>query len=222
MRNLFVNYYIAKDESRQKEIDICLQKNLESNLFDRVCIIVDRSTRLPAIFQSYQTKSIVQIITIDPIQPMFFDLFHLISNYSNDKDINVLSNADIIFDNTIDLCNNIRSENCYALSRWELNSDLSKNEEQVQVNNDSQDTWIFKGRVKNINTMYCDFPMGKMGCDNRIAFEINKAGYNILNPCKSVKTWHLHTSQFRGYTTQERNGDTVVPAPYLKIPLTFI
>ena len=45
--------------------------------------------------------------------------------------------------------------------------------------------------------------MGMPGCDNRIAKEILDAGYNITNPCLSIKAIHLHETGYRTYTAKD-------------------
>src|SRR5204862_5215377 len=51
----------------------------------------------------------------------------------------------------------------------------------------SQDVWAFEGPVKPV--AFSDFALGKPGCDNRIAYELGQAGYEVLNPCLSIKTY---------------------------------
>jgi hypothetical protein len=42
----------------------------------------------------------------------------------------------------------------------------------------SFDTYIFKPKV-NVDLSKCNFKFGTLGCDNRIAYEIKKAGYIV-------------------------------------------
>ncbi len=49
-------------------------------------------------------------------------------------------------------------------------------------------------------------------CDNSIAHHLERAGYNVINPCKKIITIHLHDGNEHNYTAQDR-----VPPPYLRV-----
>jgi hypothetical protein len=100
---------------------------------------------------------------------------------------------------------------CLALSRWHYNDN-----HQVILHNEqySQDVWIFKGKIRPME--YCDFYMGIRGCDNRIAYEIYRAGYHVINPAHSIRCIHYHMTEIRNY------DDTVIPKPYYPIPVTTL
>jgi hypothetical protein len=150
-----------------------------------------------------------KLITIKQhIRPTYSDIFSIINNISNEDDINVLSNSDIYFDDTVKLLNCIRLNECYALSRYENNT--------ILINGyGSQDTWVFKGKIKNINA---NFFLGVPGCDNRIAYEIQQVGYNVMNPSLSIKTHHVHKS-CRNWSSGDAN--TISP-PYLYVNMEYI
>lgn len=169
---LFYNYYKDKDHKRRKEIDFCLEKNINNPLFD--IIILESETN-----------------------PTFNFYIEKINKLSKENDINIICNSDIFFDKTIELIKNIKEKDFYALSRYDWDNNLATFSNQ----SNSQDVWIFKGRAENINA---DFQLGKPGCDNRIAFEFKKAGYNVTNPSKSIKTYHVHSSNIRRYSEEEK------------------
>jgi hypothetical protein len=101
----------------------------------------------------------------------FEKIFALSKDYPND--INVFCNSDIYFTETESL-NNIGLMECYALTRW----DKKGNSVKFFGRPDSQDAWVFRGSVQNIKA---NFYPGMWGCDNRLAYEIQKAGYKALN-----------------------------------------
>jgi len=185
MINLIYNYYKTKEKARQKEIDFCLNKNL-SNKFLNVIIIELQNN------------------------PTYNYLFKTINKITSDNDVNIICNSDIFFDESISLCNNIEQNECYALSRWDYESE---HKSCFFNRSDSQDTWIFRGFVKNIDGNFC---LGKPGCDNRIAYEIKKSGYKITNPSKNIKTYHVHNSNIRNYNIKNYKQE-VVSGPYLHI-----
>lgn len=181
MINLFINYFEHKDIERKKELDQCVKNNLNNNYIK--CIIINSNDRLT-----------------------YNDYFKLINNYTKEDDINIISNLDIYFDDTILYSQKMNYDDCYALTRWDV---LSNGEINFFNRTDSQDCWIFKGKIKNI---FGDFCLGHPGCDNRIAFEIQRSGYNITNPSLTIKSYHIHNSNIRNYTNKN-----LVHPPYLRL-----
>jgi SAM-dependent methyltransferase len=179
---LFYNYYVDKDPQRRKEIDFCLKQNLNNSLID--IIVLESDT--------------------NPTFDFFIEKINLLSG---DDDINIICNSDIFLDSTIQLVQNIKKKEFYALSRYDWNNNTSSFFDVA----DSQDTWIFRGKVDNVKA---DFQLGKLGCDNRIAHEFKMAGYTVINPSKSIKTYHVHNSNIRRYTEDERiNGEYLFVKP---------
>jgi uncharacterized protein (DUF2235 family) len=179
MINLFYNYYTDKNKDRQKEIDFCLEKNLSNQFINT--IIIESQSKLS-----------------------FNDYFNKINLVTTLEDINIICNSDIYLDQSIINCLSIKSNECFALSRW----DTVENKDPIFYNHpDSQDTWIFKGKIKDI---YGNILLGTPGCDNRISYEIEKAGYVLSNPSKKIKTYHVHLSNIRNYNPSEDR----VPGPY--------
>lgn len=191
MIRLLVNTYKSDSQARQVELDICLEKNMA----------------LP-------------FLTVHDIQPRptFNDYFNSIfMQYSYGKfeldDIFVIANSDIYFDETLLLANNIKHGEVYALTRY----DIKRGQARFFDRPDSQDVWIFRGGINPIDG--ADFHLGVGGCDNRIAYLLNKAGYKVTNPSLSIKTYHLHESGIRTFDYKKHK---VVPPPYLTLkPITL-
>lgn len=181
MIRLFYNYYEDKNPIRKREIDFCLQKNLENKLMTTIVIET-------------------------PGKPSYNFFFDQINKVTSPDDINIICNSDIFFDETIALAANIKEKEMYALLRWEWHNPMNST---FHERPDSQDTWIVKGKVENVNG---DFTLGIRGCDNRIAYEFQKSGYAVSNPAKSIKTYHVHNSMVRNYTMAD-----VVPPPYFTL-----
>jgi hypothetical protein len=119
-----------------------------------------------------------------------------------DDDISIIANTDIWFGNDIEVVKRaLKADECFALARWESTGLFDRN--------DSQDCWIFRGKVRDV---YGDFPLGVPRCDNRMVYELERAGYRIRNPSFSVRAHHLHARQFREYGSD--NLETFVPPPY--------
>jgi hypothetical protein len=134
----------------------------------------------------------------------FEKMFSLAKEFPND--INVFCNSDIYFTETESL-NKIKDKECYALTRWD------KKGKRIKFFNrpDSQDAWVFRGVPKNIKA---NFYPGMWGCDNRLAYEIQKAGYKALNPSLTIITVHVHEKDTRNY---ERTNENTVPPPYVRL-----
>lgn len=190
MINLYVNYYKDKVPARQKEIDTCIQKNI--------------------------TNSLINVLVIESQSKVkYSDFFKVINSYTGDNDINIICNSDIYLDSTISIVNSMSGEEALALGRWELGINGVPS---LSNRPDSQDTWVFKGKVKNV---FGDFCLGFPGCDNRIAHEMRHAGYKVTNPAKSIKTIHVHRSGVRNYPDRGAKRQSVtVPGPYLTISPT--
>lgn len=178
--NLFTSYYVDRNPQRQREIEFCLDFNKKSGYFDNV-------------------------IAIDHRRPTYNDFFELTKQYP--EHVNVISNADIFFDQTILQAKTIRAIDCYALSRWDY---VAGGKIKHWRREDSQDVWIIRGRAR-ISTG--NFYTGIPGCDNRIAHEFKQAAYRVTNPSNRIKCIHLHLTGVRNYNQFKDS----VPKPYLMV-----
>src|SRR5271167_3528506 len=94
MIRLLYNYYEDKNPGRKKEIDMCLQKNLEN----------------PHL-------NVMVIESADKLTYSFF--FQKINEVTGPDDINIVANSDIFFDETIVLASTMPPDAAYVLSRWD-------------------------------------------------------------------------------------------------------
>lgn len=151
-------------------------------------------------------------------RPTFSDLFTL----CRPGYVNVIANADIFFDAQgvalielffAGLHEVVKYKTCLALSRWDIQPDGTS---KLHEHADSQDVWIVYGQP----TIDAPFTMGKAGCDNSLAHILASAGFNVINPSKSIKAYHLHNVQWRSYLVNPggtaRGGDKIerIPPPY--------
>lgn len=122
MIRLLYNYYEDKNPVRKKEIDFCLQKNLEN---PHLNVIV------------FETDS----------KPEYNFFFSKINELTGPDDINIICNSDIFFDDSILLTQHLQVHRAYALSRWDYsNAQNAKLFDRA----DSQDTWIVRGPIVNV------------------------------------------------------------------------
>src|SRR3990167_9578300 len=200
MINLFVSYYQDSVPERQREIDTCFTKNLANQYIDNIYVLVDEIPP-PRVMDHPKIKGVFHCP-----KPKYNDFFEAVNRVTEDVDINIIANLDIYFENDLKkLYWYNLDRRCLALSRW----DIGANGRQTHHRSwDSQDVWIFKGKVNGVNG---DHRLGICECDNRIANEIKAAGYEVLNPSDSFKCFHLHITNVHNYT---RRGGDVVPEPY--------
>ena len=211
--NLFINYYIDANADRQAVIDFCITENLKNTSIDRIVLVAsaDLASVIGDKYWEYSAKLFPVYLEGRPTYNTFFALTRKLSSGT---DINIICNSDIIIpaDTLQNMQNYFQHENtCLALSRWDVAQKDSYTDNAVLFDRaDSQDTWIFKGGIGQIEG--ADFTMGIAGCDNAIAYLINAAGYTLSNPCRSLKTYHLHLSNIRNYI----QGENIqrIPPPY--------
>jgi hypothetical protein len=201
MVNLFTSIYTDKSLIRQKELIYCLNKNIDNPHINKIYLFVDGFVELPESDK---------LVTIEFQRPTYRDFFNLIDRtVASREDISIVANTDIYFNHTLNGLT-LYERQCIALSRWDDEiGGLKLHNERF-----SQDVWIFKGKMRNVN--FCDFYLGIPGCDNRIAYELHSAGYAMFNPATRIQAIHYHRSDLHNY-----DGRTLkIQRPYLFIPVT--
>tara|TARA_R110001583_G_scaffold57898_2_gene172992 strand:- start:146 stop:790 length:645 start_codon:yes stop_codon:yes gene_type:complete len=211
MIRLITSYYTDKDDNRQLELDAAIDANINNSYIDEVIILSETSDT------NHLKHSKVTILSSN--RPTFKDFFNIINERTKDDDINILINTDIYVDDTLFNLFKLNLDNkILCLLRWEYNNGTP----MIAIpRSDCQDTWIWKGEMRTLSNS--NFHLGKLGCDNRIAWEFENSGYVLENPCTTIKTIHLHTTQKRNYSetlvgeaAHSTNKD-VVPPPYTYI-----
>jgi hypothetical protein len=182
---LFLNYYKDSNPERQKELDYCLNMNLNNPLIDKIYALSE--FEVPG----------AEVIPFEG-RPTFSDFFSLANERADPDDVVIIANTDIYFDATLQYAFTMDPVQAFALSRTD------------NLSWDSQDGWIFKGPVKRMDANFC---LGVPGTDNRIAWEMRNAGYQVSNPALTIKATHLHASQIRHY---DENTEKV-RRPYLLV-----
>jgi hypothetical protein len=190
---LYTNWYKAKAVERNTENETCLRINLENPIIDKIYLLCDDDKDFPV------HKKIIGIRGSRATYNSFFKVMN-----ESKPDISIMANSDIYFDKTLDYLKFLKEADCYALTRWDVVDGNS-----IFFNRqDSQDVWIFKGVVK----VNAPFESGRLGCDNRIAYELKQTGYMVTNPSKTIKVYHLH-SEARAENENHDKSKTI-PPPY--------
>lgn len=200
--HLYTTFYPEKKQPRLKELHTCLNYNL-NNPHIHTLTVWNEGSNLNA-FDSPKLK----LISINE-RPTYQDFFNYINREELDNDIHIIANTDIYFDTDIAVLSQLNLDNlCLALSRWDT---TETKKPKLYNHNDSQDVWIFKGSIKK--QLQANFPLGVPRCDNRLLFEIERAGYKVLNPAFSIKAFHIHKGQ-RALVYTENDNIYKIPPPY--------
>ena len=197
--NYYTEYWDCGNEDRNFEVITCINKNITSNLFDKIFIFSENKEE-----RLLETPIITSRITY---QYVFDNCI---------EGINVFCNSDIEFNETINLAENIKNDEFYALTRYEDNMKLHKFDDPYE-GQDSQDVWIWKDacKIKNAN-----FTLGLPGCDNKIAYFAVMNMYKLKNPSLSIKTYHKHLTNIRDGSSSDLSKR--LPPPYTLVPITEI
>ena len=185
MINLFTTYYNEKNSERDDELKECLNINSKLEAINNIYALSEIEK------DDFLLNNDINVIRIFE-RPTFNKFFDSINEVTSNDDINVISNSDIYFDESLNRLNEINLTNfCFALTRWDVWNDGRARLTEIS---ESQDCWIFKGKINIINA---NIKIGIPGCDNRLAYEIKEAGYNLTNPSISIRAYHLHISEYR-------------------------
>ena len=201
MVRIIQNYYIDPIPKRQEEIENCLYMNMVSGADEVVLFTEDSPVGDKIVVVPFKGR------------PTFNDYLHYINLVADEDDVSIICNSDIFFlpKDIAVIHTKIRYDEAYVLSRW----DVTGKGDVLFDRDDSQDTWVFKGKVGYVED--ADEPLGKAGIDNAIAERLQRKGYTVLNPSKTVKSFHLHKTQIRRY-----NPIDAVSKPYLLVKPHYI
>jgi FkbM family methyltransferase len=211
---LITSTYLETNPSRQDEYLRCLQRNLENEYLDEIHLFLeDQSCTEEWITKSPLFASSKLHLIPWKGRSRYSDLIDYANLHLPNGAKAIISNADIYFDQTLMLLEDYDlTAKLLCLSRWNVEADGSST---FFEHPGSQDAWIFQTPLRKL---FCDFPMGVPGCDNRLAWEAEQAGLTISNPSRSIHIHHLHLSQVHHYTERQRiTGPTrAVPAIFLE------
>jgi hypothetical protein len=205
--HLLIDYYKfnTPNPDKQHELDACFYDNINNSNFYRVHVFSDDETPFTS----------ERLIHNKPGKRLTYkDYFDYAKNNIPEGDIVVLSNSDIYFDDTISKIIKLDLNNTVlALTRWCPNHGHKIVDNTIQMYENaekSQDVWIWKNFLKNYESVNCNFTLGVLGCDNKIAYLFSQMGYNVMNPSLEIITYHLHKND------STRIYDPVwLPGPYL-------
>ena len=191
----FITQYYQSKPKRTKEIDYCLQKNIENPFIDKIILMNETHFDLPI-----STKITQKVIN----KRLYYeDIIRYVETLPDNITV-VFANADIYLDHTIRQMWSTHIENkFFALLRYDEVDGVSK---IFGPRADSQDCWIVSSSsIKSRTWKYEDFnfSFGVSGCDNAITLEMLRMKFLVVNPALSIKTHHVHTSDIRSYNKDD-------------------
>lgn len=200
---LYTTFYKEHNEDRRSELLFCLNKNLSNPQIAKV-VVFNESGDLSSV----EHNGNLIIFKIES-RPKYSDFIENINSRGEKDIIHIVANTDIFFDENIAVLRKISLRNvCLALARW----DTTESYKPILFNhNDSQDVWIFRGRIKK--TLTSDYPIGVPRCDNRFMFDLQESGYIVQNPAFSIKAYHKHAGQ-RLVVYKESDNKYDIKGPY--------
>ena len=212
--NLFLQFFINSNFERQHEIEYVLKQNVNNQYIDAIYLLNEKFYTDDEL--GVKSHKIIQINIGSRLK--FSDVFLFINSH-NIKGYNILLNSDIFFDDSI--YNLLYSDLHYtkticALLRYEFDTDnINKSKLYNDYPSRSQDTWIIHSNntLTNDQINKLDFPLGRLGCDNALAYLFHSFNYELINDPLSIKTFHYHSSNHRTYT----EGERITNKPYLHI-----
>ena len=190
MIHLLCEYYLDDIEPtmwswRQVEIDETLRRNARNSFIDRIHAFADVNIDVDL------TKFGPTIVHHKTQKRATFQAF---VDYAKSVipagDICIIANSDIVFDSTLGLLSQVDlTGRCLALTRYDV---ALSGEIIFHQDYDSCDSWIF---LNPINVVGADYYLGILGCDNNFVIDLRASGLRVYNPCKSIRTLHLHASR---------------------------
>lgn len=194
-----VGLYVDASAERFCEFLACIERNTANRRIAGVHVFIEEVVDPARLSTQYPQLASPKVRLVSHGRRVTYrDLFAYANRELPGRRV-IIANADIFFDNTLSRLNgHSLAGQLICLSRWDLHSDGSW---RLFEFDSSQDAWIFQSPVPDF---HCDFHLGILGCDNRLAWEAERAGLVLSNPSRSIRAYHLHSSGVRRYTQAQR------------------
>jgi len=171
-------------------------KNKECTLWKDVQIVVQFPLNI------LQQKAVVYYMNETNADRLTIEEALVFSNVLVNTGYVIVTNLDIFFDHSLILLRKlfyIDPNTVYYLSRYEIDPDISLLGCQCSDSSyvGSHDALIFIPPLPKSVTKELPFEVGTWNIEVKIIYELMQANYTIRNVCKSIRAWHLHSSQVR-------------------------
>jgi hypothetical protein len=200
---LCISLYNETNIMRICELLLVLCKNIQNKNIKRIHILYEKYYETNSLVKEIVDTLIldrklgqfIKITNIDE-RPSFQSIFDYVDNF-DDKFI--VSNSDIIFDNSLDNLRNIKKNEFICLSRknwnlfnntWEMITfNLGPNDPKKYLNYFSHDVWVFHAPLTY--KIKIDISLGEMFCDSYLDYKLSKTNYDCFNLSNDVNCLHV-------------------------------
>lgn len=204
---LSTQYYQPANAARREEVELCLAKNIENDLIERIFLFVSDPV------ESLPEHEKLTYLFLD--QRMTYGDWLALSRNLPENAISLLANSDIYFDETVACFENVfaRDGVFCAMSRWDVTADGATRHKDPRW---SQDVWGLAVRdlLAASDAPPADLALGAIRCDNRIAYQFWAAGWSLCNPVDTIRALHVHETGYRTYSFLSK--DNLGPVAYVE------
>lgn len=201
---LITSLYNETNPRRIQEYLTCLEHNLDHPAIKHIHVLYDISGPQDVAcgpIWDFLHMSHNKRITIEKIKgrPSFGHCFAVANTLYPNETI-LLTNADIYFNETLDLLSDVDMTNrFFVLTRWNVapNGSLHQYYTNKIKRVDSNDTWIFKTPFNALKAD--DILLGTPHCDIYLMYRALQTKLRVHNPCLTIQCAHLHLSNIRHY-----------------------
>lgn len=195
MINLITSFYFSNInhpniEERNKELQECLNINLNNPLIERIHLYVDDDKAVQYLNNLNNEK--INIIEIK--KPLYSDLFKYAFDNLKNK-ICMVTNSDIyLHEIDTNVLNILNQDNIvFSLTRYEydLTSPL------IDKYYGSHDCFLFKSPLNYSLIENIKHVQHQWNSEGIVLYELNRINAKIFNPCRQIKIVHLHKSDIR-------------------------
>ena len=205
MINWITSFYLTNNIERQREVDKCLQKNIENSLIKKIYLFVDDKKAYKYLIDNFNIDKIKYYI-LNRLT-LYSDLFRCANTYCKNQ-ICMISNNDIWLGEvkSMDLVENFEKNMVYALTRHEYNLEPKLQNLKSTKLGGSADSFLFHSPVPNEIINYMHFPQNVWGSENVVMFELWYKNYKLYNPCYNIIIIHEHKNENRPKDRIRING----------------
>lgn len=210
--HLITQWYYESDHRRRLELVRVLRMNVINNAITKIHVIenskistVLEDVLVDADFPSALLQSKLIIAYQEDVNPDRRLTLAQALDYANraiPTGYAMIANLDIIFDQSFQLLKKrpiLDPRTVLYLSRYEIDPSISSL--GLQCSDDgyvgSHDGLIFRSPISGSVIEQLPFEIGTWNIEVKVVYELVKAKYVVRNPCKSLRIWHLHSSQVR-------------------------
>jgi hypothetical protein len=200
---IYTTDYWCKDVKRRREIRGVLNSNAKLDFVAKIVILYENWDQVSKEdkekeYNYLNVQPKFQVVNW-PTRQTYKDLIEH-SRKHNPDNIIVITNSDILFDRTLERCNEciFDPKRVYALSRWDRLIQQGKVQKAMYVPpfqsrpdmNWSYDTYVFKHPL-SVLTSTLDIEVGVGGCDTYLVKKLTiDNGCKVENPMMDIRCWH--------------------------------